>query len=171
MWKLFQKYIFICSPTSCKIDCWLISRRFIYIRGYTQWIHRIFFKKIDIIDICVCLIVCYIVSIMVLQVSLVEQELLTLSEHLSSPPWYIVSIMALQVSLVEQELPTLSEHPSSPPVFSWVRVTQSLVLYVCFVDRCSSFCTFSFGHWCCLFFFDIRIMITSLVSSNSSYEH
>jgi hypothetical protein len=25
-------------------------------------------------------------------------------------------------------------------------VTQSLVLYVCFVDHCLSFCTFSFGH-------------------------
>ena len=31
-------------------------------------------------------------------------------------------------------------------VFSGVRVTRSLVLYVCFVDRCLSFCTFSFGH-------------------------
>ena len=33
-----------------------------------------------------------------------------------------------------------------PPVFSGVRVTRSLVLYVCFVDRCLYFCTFSFGH-------------------------
>jgi hypothetical protein len=32
------------------------------------------------------------------------------------------------------------------PVFSGVRVTRSLVLYVCFVDRCLSFCTFSFVH-------------------------
>ena len=30
---------------------------------------------------------------------------------------------------------------------SGVRVTRSLVLYVCFVDRCLSFCTFSFGHY------------------------
>jgi hypothetical protein len=37
---------------------------------------------------------------------------------------------------VEQGLLTLTEHRSSPPVFSRVRVTQSLVLYVCFVDRC-----------------------------------
>jgi len=36
---------------------------------------------------------------------------------------------------------------SSPPVFSAVRVTRSLVLYVYFVDRCLSFCTFSFGHF------------------------
>jgi hypothetical protein len=28
----------------------------------------------------------------------------------------------------------------------WVRVTRSLVLYVCFVDRCLSFCTCSLSH-------------------------
>jgi hypothetical protein len=39
------------------------------------------------------------------------------------------------VPLVEQELLTLPEHLSSPPVFSGVRVTQSLVLYVDFVHR------------------------------------
>ena len=48
--------------------------------------------------------------------------------------------------LVGQELPTLPEHLSSSPVFSGVRVTRSLVLYVCFVDRCLSFRTFSFVH-------------------------
>jgi hypothetical protein len=42
---------------------------------------------------------------------------------------------------------------SSPPVFSGLRVTGSLVLYVCFVDRCLSFCTFSFGH--CVFCFSL----------------
>jgi hypothetical protein len=31
-------------------------------------------------------------------------------------------------------------------VFSEVRVTRSLALYVCFVDRCLSFCIFTFGH-------------------------
>ena len=41
---------------------------------------------------------------------------------------------------------TLPEYLSSPPVFSGVRVTRSLVLCVCFVDRCLSFCPFSFGH-------------------------
>ena len=50
------------------------------------------------------------------------------------------------MSLVEQELLTLPQHLSSPPVFGGVRVTRSLVLYVCFVDHCVSFCTFSFGH-------------------------
>ena len=50
------------------------------------------------------------------------------------------------MSLVEQELPTLPQHLSSPLGFSGARVTRSLVLYVCFVDRCLSFCAFSFGH-------------------------
>jgi hypothetical protein len=64
-----------------------------------------------------------------------------------------------RVSLVEQQLLSLPEQLSSPPVFSGVRVTQSLVLYVCCFDRCLFFCPFSL---CCLFFFDIRILITSL---------
>jgi hypothetical protein len=76
------------------------------------------------------------------------------------------------VSLVEHELLTLPEPLSSPLVFSGV--TRSLVLYVCFVDRCLYFCTFSFGHcvvcsysiygfWLPPFgILDIRILITSL---------
>ena len=39
-------------------------------------------------------------------------------------------------------------------VFSGLRVTRSLVLCICFVDRCLSFCTVSFGH-CVVFFFSI----------------
>jgi hypothetical protein len=35
---------------------------------------------------------------------------------------------------------------SSPRFFIGVGVTRSLVLCECFVDRCLSFCTFSFGH-------------------------
>jgi hypothetical protein len=50
------------------------------------------------------------------------------------------------VPLVEQEMLTLPDHLSSPPILSGARVTRSLVLYVYFVYRCLSFCTFSFGH-------------------------
>ena len=39
-----------------------------------------------------------------------------------------------------------SRAPEFTPGFIGVRVTRSLVLYVCFVDRCLSSCTFSFGH-------------------------
>jgi hypothetical protein len=67
---------------------------------------------------------------------------------------------------VKQELLTLPEHLSSPPVRE-VRVTRSFVLGLCFV-YCLSICTFFFWPLCCLFF-EIRIMITLLLSSNSSY--
>jgi alkyl hydroperoxide reductase subunit AhpF len=75
---------------------------------------------------------------------------------------------------VEQELLTLPEHLNSLPIFIGVRVSRSLVLCVCFVDRCLSFCTFSFGH--CVVcplriqiitlvsILDLRIQITALVS-------
>jgi hypothetical protein len=75
-----------------------------------------------------------------------------------------------QVILVEQELLTLPEHLSTPPGFSGVRVARSLVLCVVFVDRSLSFCTFFFWPLCGLFFFDLRILIVPLVSSNSSYH-
>ena len=70
------------------------------------------------------------------------------------------------VSQVEQELLTLPVHLSSSPGFSGARITRSLTFCVCFVDRCLSF---FFWPLCCLFFFDLRILITPLVSSNSSY--
>jgi len=59
---------------------------------------------------------------------------------------YNLFYLLIRVPLVEQELFNLPEHLSSPPVFGGVRVTRSLVLCVCFVDRCLSFCPFSFAH-------------------------
>ena len=58
--------------------------------------------------------------------------------------------------------------PEFTPVFSVFRVARSFVLCVCFVGHWLSFCTFSFGRLCYLFF-DIQILITPLVSSNSSF--
>ena len=60
--------------------------------------------------------------------------------------WHVGKRLTRRVPLVEQELLTLPEHLSSPPVFNGVRVTRSLVLYVCFVDHHLSFCPFTFGH-------------------------
>ena len=53
-------------------------------------------------------------------------------------------------------------------VFSGVRITRSLVLCVMFCR--SLFVVLSFFFWplCCLFFFDLLNLITSLVSPNSS---
>jgi hypothetical protein len=85
-----------------------------------------------------------------------------------------VTRLTRRVPLVEQELLTFPpEHLSSHPVLSGVRVTRSLVLCVCFVDRCLSFCTFSLGH-CVATSVLIRYMDSdypfNLVSSNSSYH-
>ena len=79
-----------------------------------------------------------------------------------------VSRLIRQVPLVEQELLIFVEYLSSPPVFSVVRVTRSLVLCVMFCW--SLFVPLSFFFWPlhCLFFFVLQILITSLVSSNSS---
>ena len=87
-----------------------------------------------------------------------------LEQNIIMPHYCNLQYMDLLVCLVEQELLTLPEHLSLP---TGVPATQSLVLCVCFVDRCLSLCTFYFGH-CVLFLFDIRILITPLVSSNSS---
>jgi hypothetical protein len=54
----------------------------------------------------------------------------------------------MMLPLAEQELFTLPEYLRSHG-FSWVRVTRSFACCVCFVDRCLSFCTFSFGQ--CVF--------------------
>jgi hypothetical protein len=68
-------------------------------------------------------------------------------------------------------------HPSSSPVFSGVRVTRSLVLYVCFVDRCFSFCTFSSGY-CVVcsssiygFWLPLWYLQTLLHSSDQTSDH
>jgi hypothetical protein len=58
------------------------------------------------------------------------------------------------------ELPTLLGHLSVPPGFRGVPVSRTLALRVCFADRCLSLCPFSVV--------DLRILITTLVSSNSS---
>jgi len=80
------------------------------------------------------------------------------------------SINTLCHSVIFNKLNTMPNNLSHSDTFSGVLVTRSLVLCVCFVDRCLSFCVFFFWPLCCLFFFDIRILITPLVSSNSSYK-
>ena len=80
--------------------------------------------------------------------------------------WLISGFVArlTRVPLVEQELLELLEHLS----FSGVRVTQFFVL--CAVYCISLFVLLSFFFWplCCLSF-DLRILITPLVFSNSSW--
>ena len=77
-----------------------------------------------------------------------------------------VTRLTWRVPLVEQELFTLPEHLSSLPAFSGVRVTRSLALYVCIVYRCLSFCTFSFRH-CVVCSSSIRVITKLLNSEQS----
>ena len=53
-----------------------------------------------------------------------------------------VTKLTRQVSIVQQELPTLPDNMSSLQSFSGIRVTRSLVLCVCIVDRCLSYFPF-----------------------------
>jgi hypothetical protein len=53
-----------------------------------------------------------------------------LGKHNGDNIWFVM--LHLLYSLLEQELYTLPEHLSSPPVFSEVRVPRSLVLCVMF---------------------------------------
>ena len=62
---------------------------------------------------------------------------------------------------------TIIETKPNGWAFSGIRVTRSLVLCVCFVDRCLSFCHFTFWSLCCLSLY-LRILIIPFVSSNSS---
>ena len=78
-----------------------------------------------------------------------------------------VTRVTRQVPLVEQELPTLPEHLSSPLGFSGVRVARSFVFCIIF---CRSFFVLFFWPLSCLSFFDLRNLITPLVSSNSTYN-
>ena len=86
---------------------------------------------------------------------------------------------------MEQELPTLLEDMNSPPAWSEVRVARSLVFCVMFCWSLFTLLTivlsvllrftasdYPFGIlWplYCLFFYDLRLLITSLVSSNFPY--
>jgi hypothetical protein len=70
--------------------------------------------------------------------------------------------------LVEQELATFRNTWVQPRFLSGLMLLD--LLYVCYVDRYLILLYFFFQPLCCLFFFDIRILITSLVSSNSSYS-
>ena len=73
-----------------------------------------------------------------------------------------------RMPLVEQELTTFPEHLCSPEIFSLVRVTRSIIL--CAMLCRSLFVLLYFFFWpMCFLSFDLLILITPLVSANSSY--
>ena len=60
---------------------------------------------------------------------------------------------------------THPEHLSSHSVFCGVLVSQFVVLCVCFVEHCLSFCPFSVGYCVVCPSWILRILITHLISS------
>jgi len=73
----------------------------------------------------------------------------------------IVTSVTRRVTVVKQELLTI-------PELCGVHVSRSLVLCVMFCISLYVLLPFFFWSWWCLSFFDLRILITPLVSSNSS---
>jgi hypothetical protein len=65
-----------------------------------------------------------------------------------------------RMPLVEQELLTIPQHLSSPPISSVVHVTRSLVLCVIFCRSLFVLLCLIFWPLCCLSFFDLRILIS-----------
>jgi hypothetical protein len=90
--------------------------------------------------------------------------------------WLIIGFVTRftwRVSLVEQELLILPEHQSSLRVFSGEGSYYSIFSFMCMFCR-SLFVLLSFFFWplCCycLSFFGLQILITHLLSSNSSFN-
>jgi hypothetical protein len=80
-----------------------------------------------------------------------------------------VKKLTRRLPLVEQELLTFPDHMRSSQVFSGVRVARSLVLCVMFCRSLFVLLSLFFCLLCYLSFSDLWILITPLVSSNSSY--
>jgi hypothetical protein len=80
------------------------------------------------------------------RVTLVEQELLTLPEHLSLPRFLMGSCYSIFsfICMFCRSLFVLLYFFFWPLCFLFFFDIR--ILYVCFVDRCLSFCTFSFGR-------------------------
>jgi hypothetical protein len=88
----------------------------------------------------------------------------------SFPHWWLITRfidrLTRRIPLVEPELLTLPEHLSSPPVFNWVS-WYSIFSFLCLLCR-SLFVLLSFFFgYCVVCFFELRILTTPMVSSNS----
>jgi hypothetical protein len=72
------------------------------------------------------------------------------------------------LALAEQELPTLLEHLSLTSVLDGVGFAQAFVFFVGFCGQWFVFLSFFIWTLYCLSFFESRLLVTSLVSSNIS---
>jgi hypothetical protein len=81
----------------------------------------------------------------------------------------VVTRVIRRVPLVEQKLLTLPDHLSSPPVFNGLRVAPSLGLSVMLCRSLFVHLSFFCWLLCCPSLVDLQILVAPLVSSNSSY--
>jgi hypothetical protein len=81
----------------------------------------------------------------------------------------VVTRVIRRVPLVEQELLTLPDHLRSPPVFNGLRVARPLGLSVMLCRSLFVHLSFFCWPLCCPSLFDLQILVAPLVSSNSSY--
>ena len=86
--------------------------------------------------------------------------------------WLITDLLTRltrRVAVVEQELLTIPEDMSSSPGF-WRCSCKFIFSFMCMFCRSLFFILyFFFSLLCCMSFFDLRVLIAPLVSSNSSY--
>jgi hypothetical protein len=80
-----------------------------------------------------------------------------------------VTKVTRRVLLMEQEFLSYPKHPRWPPVFSGVCVARSLFFSVLFYRSLIVPLSFFFLSLYYLFFFDLRVLVIPLVSSNLSY--
>jgi hypothetical protein len=79
------------------------------------------------------------------------------------------SVVSQWLSRLERKLISLTEHLSSLPVFNVVRVVRSLV-FLCGVLYHGLSLYFFIRPLYCLSFFDLQLLITTLVSFNFSFR-
>ena len=75
------------------------------------------------------------------------------------------------MSLVKQTLLILPKHPSWPPAFNGVTCCSIITFSTVFCRSLFVFLSFFLWPLYCLFFFNLRLMITPLISSNRYCTH
>jgi hypothetical protein len=122
--------------------------------------------KTDCIHIATYALVCCGLTVLTLFITLVYKY--KTDRHDITEILLKVFRLKRRVPLMEQERLTLPEHMSSPPVLVGFVLPDIFSLMCMFCRSLFVLLYFFFWPLCCLFFSDIRILIAPFVSSNSS---
>ena len=162
-----QMFFFLLSPTILSPDLTLwVTWRGSYKNQEVLIIHEVMFSARLFLVGSVLLFFLAFCFVFVCFVCLFTWVLLcvhlTFNIILQSSYTEFVTRLKRWLPIVQQDLPTLPEHLISPLVFSGVFYVY--VLQILFV-----LLSLFFWPLCCRSFFDLRLLFTPLVSSNSSY--